>query len=297
MPPEFRPVGPKERDDYRAVLRRMPLASSDYSFVTLWAWREECGYEWATDPAAQGLFWIRETRPASLLYAPAGDWNRDWEPVLRRLWPEGAVFDHVPAPLALLWKRRLGARVVVENRRNLWEYVHRRSDLVDLPGNRFRTKKSRVRKFMESYDWTYEEISPETVEEILLMQEEWCRWRNCDGTPGLREENRAITHVLASWADLPGVTGGALKVGGKLAAYTIAEALTDDTVEIHFEKAFTHYAGVYQAINALFLERTAASFTWVNREEDLGDPGMREAKMSYHPASFIRKCRVTYLSE
>ena len=78
---------------------------------------------------------------------------------------------------------------------------------------------------------------------------------------------------------------------------TIAEAISADTVEIHFEKGFTRYPGVYQAINAIFLERTATSFAWVNREEDLGDPGMREAKMSYHPASFIRKCRVTYLSE
>ena len=294
---DFRPVSQADRDDYLRACRKMPLAAGDYSFVTLQAWREECGYEWATDPETPDLFWIRETRPAPLLYAPAGDWNRDWDGVFRRLWPEGAVFDHVPAPLALIWKRRLGARVAAENRRNLWEYVHRRSDLVDLPGNRFRAKKSRVRKFMESCDWTYREITPETVEEILLMQGEWCRWRNCDGTPGLREENRAITHVLTSWGDLPGLLGGALSVDGTLVAYTIAEALSADTVEIHFEKGFTRYPGVYQAINAIFLERTATSFAWVNREEDLGDPGMREAKMSYHPASFIRKCRVTYLSE
>ena len=78
-----------------------------------------------------------------------------------------------------------------------------------------------------------------------------------------------------------------------MAAYTVAEALTPDTLVIHFEKGDTQYKGIYQAINQMFLAHEADSYKWVNREQDLNDEGLRKAKLSYHPADFLRKYRVT----
>ena len=78
---------------------------------------------------------------------------------------------------------------------------------------------------------------------------------------------------------------------------TPAEALDDDTIVIHFEKALRRYSGAYQAINRMFLENVADSFTMVNREEDMGDEGMRVAKMSYHPVDFLRKCTLSWFPE
>lgn len=80
-----------------------------------------------------------------------------------------------------------------------------------------------------------------------------------------------------------------------MVAYTVGERLDDDTLLIHFEKGLSQYKGVYQAINHLFLLNEGAEFTWVNREQDLNIEGLRKAKMSYHPAFFLRKCRVKWL--
>jgi hypothetical protein len=84
-------------------------------------------------------------------------------------------------------------------------------------------------------------------------------------------------------------------VDQKMAAYTVAETLTDDTVLIHFEKGDTEYKGVYQAINQMFLENSAADYRdyrYVNREQDLNDEGLRKAKLSYLPVEFLQKYRV-----
>jgi hypothetical protein len=60
---------------------------------------------------------------------------------------------------------------------------------------------------------------------------------------------------------------------------------------IHFEKGLPEYSGIYQAINQMFLEHNR-TYSLVNREQDLGDEGLRQAKLSYNPTGFVRKYRV-----
>ena len=125
------------------------------------------------------------------------------------------------------------------------------------------------------------------------MQEDWCTWRDCESSAVLSAENKAISKMLQDWESLKGTLGGAIIVDGKMAAYTVAEALTPDTLVIHFEKGDTQYKGIYQAINQMFLAHAADHYKWVNREQDLNDEGLRKAKLSYNPADFLRKYRVT----
>jgi hypothetical protein len=83
-------------------------------------------------------------------------------------------------------------------------------------------------------------------------------------------------------------------VEGIIVAYTIAEKLDPDTVVVHYEKGCPDYKGVYQAINQMFLENLQGAFKWVNREQDLGEEGLRKAKLSYNPVDFLKKYRVTF---
>jgi hypothetical protein len=129
---------------------------------------------------------------------------------------------------------------------------------------------------------------------LLDVQKEWCRWKNCDGSPGLKAEHDAIRTVLENWENLPGLMAGILSVEDRLVAYTVAEAMDDETLVIHFEKGLGEFKGVYQAINQIFLEKSASSFTWVNREQDMGNEGLRKAKMSYQPHHFLKKYVVTW---
>jgi len=62
---------------------------------------------------------------------------------------------------------------------------------------------------------------------------------------------------------------------------------------IHFEKADDTYKGIYQFINRSFAAMLVDCIEVINREQDLGDPGLRQAKMSYRPTSFIKKYRIS----
>ena len=62
---------------------------------------------------------------------------------------------------------------------------------------------------------------------------------------------------------------------------------------IHFEKGLDSYKGVYQAINQQFLANTSG-FEIVNREQDMGSPGIRQAKESYNPVGFLKKYKVRW---
>ena len=88
--------------------------------------------------------------------------------------------------------------------------------------------------------------------------------------------------------------GGAIMVDNAMVAYTVAEALTPQSIVIHFEKGDTRYKGVYQAINQMFLAHSASDFLTVNREQDLNDEGLRKSKLSYNPLEFVSKSRVTF---
>ncbi|WP_367338703.1 DUF2156 domain-containing protein [Aminivibrio sp.] len=292
MPLQYVPLTIDMRGDYCAHFDLCSGKTSDYTFVNFWAWSDERKYELAH---SHGLFWPKINNPAPSLWAPVGNWEEaDWENVLTDLFPEGAVFDRVPEELMTLWSERLGDRFSFEDQRSEWEYIYSVEELISLKGNRFHKKKNLWKQFHKLYDSEYRQIGRDDVDEILEMQQLWCEWKSCDDIPGLRAENHAISRVLKNWDRFPGLLCGALHADGNMVAYSVGEPMTDDMVVVHFEKGLADYKGVYQAINRDFLEHSCAGFTWANREQDMGEEGVRKAKESYNPVRFLKKYRAAW---
>lgn len=290
---DFTPLSLDFSRDYGAFLSATPEKAADYSFVNLWAWDAYRSYGTAVHG---GVAWLRLLRPEPVYWAPVGNWAAvDWERALTEGFPGGAVFERVPLSLASAWSRSLPGRIEAEPQRSEWEYVYSLQELVELPGNRFHKKKNLLNQFTSTYDWRFEPLGPENIGEVLAMQADWCTWKNCAGSDGLAAENEAISRTFSAWKKLPGLMGGVLRVNGAIAAYTVAEAFTEDTLVIHFEKGNPEFKGIYQAVNQLFLEAAGSGFTWVNKEQDMGDEGLRQAKLSYNPARFVEKARVRFL--
>ena len=288
----FYPLAMELRNDYLERFHACTEKTSDYTFVNVWAWSDERKYELAL---AGDMFWPRVSRPVPALWAPVGNWeDADWESILSCLFPGGAIFERVPERLSQIWTERLGDRILLEDQRSEWEYVYSVEELVSLPGNRFHKKKNLLRQFQKSYSSTYRILGREDVDEVLEMQQLWCEWKSCDDIPGLRAENHAISRVLKNWDLLPGLLCGALYVDGYMVAYSVGEGMTDDMVVVHFEKGLSEYKGVYQAINQAFLERSCSGFTFANREQDMGEEGVRQAKESYNPLKLLKKFRATW---
>ena len=83
--------------------------------------------------------------------------------------------------------------------------------------------------------------------------------------------------------------GGALRVDGRIVAFTIGEPVGKDTLVVHIEKAFADIQGAYTMINQQFVEHEGAGFAYINREEDMGEEGLRKAKLSYKPVFLVEK--------
>jgi uncharacterized protein len=291
MPLEFKPIILSEQSAYQSYLSRCPQISSDYSFINLWSWASVYGLEWSwTDD----LVWLRQHRPSEMLWAPVGDWQlMDWLKYFERYPQLKSQIVRVPEQLACLWQSEFGSLVTVTEDRDQFDYIYNAEDLITLKGNRFHKKKNLLNQFKKKYAYQYEEMTPQLVEKAGALQDDWCTWRECDSDVQLANENQAIAKVLSQWENLTGVIGGCIMVDNIMIAYTIGELLTSDTLVIHFEKGSTSYKGAYQALNQMFLEHEASSdVMWVNREQDLGDSGLRQSKLSYHPDRFLQKYRV-----
>ena len=89
----------------------------------------------------------------------------------------------------------------------------------------------------------------------------------------------------------PNLCGGALYVDGEIGAFSVGEKVGDMMV-VHFEKVQADLKGVYQAINHSFVNHSAEGVQLINREQDMGELGLRQAKETYNPVGFLKKCRL-----
>ncbi len=288
---DFEPISLGKQEDYLKMLAQCPQVASDYSFLNLWAWAPDYGLHWAWE---ENLVWIKQTRPEARFWAPVGRWNLiDWQSRFGRHTDRRMDFIRVPQKLAEFWSAAVGDAATVVEERGHWDYLYTVTDLIELRGNRYHKKKNLLNQFIKKYDYTYLAFGPELIEQALGMQEDWCTWRDCESSEVLSAENKAIARILNDWQHFNGIQGGAIMADGAMAAYTVAERLTRDSIVIHFEKGDTRYKGIYQAVNQMFLAQSASHFALVNREQDLNDEGLRKAKLSYHPVDFITKYRVS----
>ena len=280
-----------KQQDYLTLLSKCPQKSSDYSFSNLFGWAEEYDLTWAWQDE---LVWIRQSKPVQQCWAPIGPWESvDWADIFEHKCEKGLGITRVPEKLADMWRSTVGDRIEIEEERDNWDYLYSISELIELRGNRFHKKKNLVNQFKKKYNFTYEPLGPDMIDPAMAMQADWCNWRDCESSDVLSAENRSVHKILANWEELADLIGGVLMVEDMIVAYTIAEKLSSDTIVIHYEKGCPDFKGVYQAINQMFLEHLEGDFQWVNREQDLGEEGLRKAKLSYNPVGFLKKYRVT----
>ncbi|MBP3731095.1 MAG: DUF2156 domain-containing protein [Mailhella sp.] len=291
LPKGYVPVSLDLYDDYRAYFDKVEQPTADISFTNLWGWAEHYGLGLSFRPQ---LCWICQTRPELRFWAPVGDWQN-------ALWAEeeeiknGVQLVRVPERLADILSGALGIRVESAEDRDQWEYLYSREELAELAGAKFHKKKNHVNSYHKLYGEDYRQLGdahyPNVIDDVLKLQEEWCQWKDCENSPSLQAENEAIFRVIGNWGRIPCLCGGALYAGGEICAFSIGEQVGDMMI-VHFEKARSEFKGVYQAINHSFVNHSAKNVSFINREQDMGELGLRQAKATYNPIGFLKKCRL-----
>lgn len=177
--------------------------------------------------------------------------------------------------------------------RNAADYVYETEKLANLSGKKYHGKKNHINKFERLYpQWKYEPIDDTNVEECFQMALTWRRLNGCEEDEEKSAEMCVTLNSLRLFKELD-LCGGLLRVNGEVVAFSIGEPVCDDTMVVHIEKAFSGVEGAYPMINREFVRHEAAGYMYVNREEDLGEGGLRQAKLSYHPVFLVEKGTVT----
>lgn len=285
---EFKPFRIEDKariDSYFAVHHYEQIHCT---FNTLFLWQDAYQTSWAEQ---DGILFVRAGTGKDTFFMPP--FAKEEENFVHGLALIHEEYDRLGLPFRLKsassWVTEQIERLVpgkydfIEDRDNE-EYIYRTDDMIRLPGKKLRMKKNHLNGFLRQYaDYQYEAITKENLEDAKAGIHDWFL-RHGD----IEEEEQAIKRCFDHW-DALGVKGAVIRIYGKVEAFTNGDSINEKMAHIIFEKANPEIRGLYQAINRDFLMHEFAETEFVNREEDLGLPGLREAKMGYHPDHLTEK--------
>lgn len=179
---------------------------------------------------------------------------------------------------------------VIEDRDND-DYLYLRSDLAELPGTRFHKKRNRIQYLASRHTFTVEPFSRQHLASALQLLDVWQHHHNHDESPSQQAE-AAATREGVERADELGLSGVVILTDEGVSAFALGELLNDLTAVCLFEKSDPALEGAAQLVNREFSRFQPPGCIYINREQDLGNHGLKEAKSSYHPIEMIRKFRV-----
>lgn len=181
---------------------------------------------------------------------------------------------------------REGMDVSIESRRDQYDYIYRRDVLAGLRGGRMQAKRNHVNRFLAEHpDFGYRPLEPSLFDECHRVAHLWHDGKKHENPvygDTIEVEKHAMETIFAHWDEL-GMLGGSIFVGGRMVAFTYGGAVTEDTFDVCVEKADLTVEGAFSIINQQFSAHLPENYIYVNREEDMGLPGLRQAKLSYHP--------------
>jgi hypothetical protein len=269
---------------------------SEFSFAGLYLFRRRYQYQVCRTPpvkGAKGLLVFSGRQPEDshggsmirggerFFLSPGGAPERE---IIRDLFSGHRYWKNIGESALSQARETLDAEgfLAAEDRDN-FDYLYLRTDLAELPGKKYHKKRNLVNQFLSSYD---HREAPLTAELVPLALEVLDRWREEKGEEG---DYSAAREALERFGEL-GMEGALYFIGGKPAGWCLGEGLAGGTMfTVHFEKASGVYKGIYQYMNQSFAAMLAPSYVYINREQDLGDPGLRQAKETYRPCGFVKK--------
>ncbi|HEY3447408.1 MAG TPA: phosphatidylglycerol lysyltransferase domain-containing protein [Myxococcales bacterium] len=267
-----------------AFLNSHPQPLSGYTVGMLAAWDPIFHYEWSRpEPEALIISCTVDPEPDRHLIQPVGTPS---ESLLQQVADGAAQMPYalkvygvsprfMEAHPAFVARFRVDEEPIADN------YIYRVEDLATLAGRKYSAKRNHISQAAREYRWDVRALSEADADGCVALAREL--YKESTLSESFRRDLVACEIALRHLEKLR-LRGTVVQVEGKIVAFAVWERLEPKTAVVHFERALRTYKGLYQVLNQETAKvMQAEGFELVNREEDLGDEGLRKAKLSYHP--------------
>lgn len=327
--PVFATLSLEHRAELEPFFEKSDSGISEFTFPSLFVHRTKYSYQISCSGPGQYIFTagirgkkyfftpfkIPEPMVLERLFFDFDTWNlisgeqfllfSDIAGLDRSVFEQSAFYNSSPEESCLLMEGETGAKIPLEfsgikllaneNKKN-WDYIYKREKLATLSGKMLHKKKNLVNQFSRLYSPEFRilESGNDSIGHALSVLEEWHKERENFEDKSFYDYYPA-KEALENFSSL-GFSGAIVYIDGIPAGFTIGEKIPGIShYAVHFEKGLTRFKGIYQYLNHAYARLLPEDIEFVNREQDLGDEGLRQAKLSYKPCGMIKKFSISRL--
>ena len=264
---KFKNVEISDRAWVQEILKNCTCPSLEYNFTTLFIWDDI--YK-TKIREYKGNLLVKSGDKNSFLFPAGADVKAAVDFILDSCEGKVKFFGVGESGVEFLNKHYPSRFEFVENR-DMSDYIYLRESLAELKGKKLSSKRNHINRFVENNpDWTFEKINDENIELVKKMHNEGCATMDMEEKTGLYEEGLAVKKAFEYYKELE-LSGGLLKSGGRVIAFSIGDRLNEKCFLVHIEKAFHDIQGAYPMINKQFVINCCGGYEFINREEDAGN--------------------------
>lgn len=284
------PLNIADKETFLPYIPSRGLLSCEFSFVNLFLWGDSYPIEWGIWQNKLILYSVSQ----DYLFLPDHEncSPEELKELSRKAQEEGKrgdIFflkkDYIE-PL----KSFLEPFFVLEYRRDYADYIYSAENLAHLKGSKFSKRRNQINQFYKhNRHVRCIPLHPELYAEYAPLLERWSRGKNTYEASQIAEEKKALCRAFRFYEELE-LQGLVLYADNHVAGLSFFSKGNEDFGLVHFEKADIRYKGAYQVINKETAKVLENQCPFINREQDLGIPGLRHAKESYFPEHLLEVC-------
>lgn len=178
------------------------------------------------------------------------------------------------------------------------DYLCQSQDLVQLKGNRFKSKRAAFNYFVKHNKFEYLPFSLKCKNDCLKLYNLWKEKRKAQNLDpfyqGMLEDSLNCLKVLFDDYPFLYTIGRVVKMNGEIKAFTFGFELNPDTFCILYEITDLSIKGLSQFIFRQFCVELK-DYRYINIMDDSGLANLKRVKLSYHPQRLISSYIVTRL--
>ncbi len=297
MYPEFTDIACPLFDELHPFLRSLEDGISEFTFPSLFLHRTK--YNYKVSRLSEKCYTLCGEYKGKNFFSLLGLMTKDDEAKVKDLFTHFDYWKNMSTSqyeaLSDEFKGWLSTSYEIIDDRDNADYLYSREDLALLSGKTYHKKKNLVNAFENAYTPEVKPLDGYTKDDARTVLDEWHAGRDpsiptdyvqcVEALNSMDLENKKICMVFS---------GVVVYADGKPVGWALGEKIAgDNSFCVHFEKGINTYKGVYQYLNRATALSLPSTISYINREQDLGDEGLRQAKMTYRPCGFVTKYRVS----